>query len=179
MFDKLDKNIYALLAIASPFVEVYLYCIFCSTSFVVASIVFGELGSSFGCCIRKFSGGSALGEKVLSHRAEDGAIRDQIARIREEFDFAKRSFLDVPKAIKMMPKMDPKGKVLLILVTFGAFLCVLSDSVSYFPTFTLLNVRIWLFVVCYGAWGLRGSPLCVCVCLRGVGRWNLFAYLCA
>ncbi|CAN6482489.1 unnamed protein product [Victoria cruziana] len=66
-------------------------------------------GSSFGCCIRKFSGGSALGEKVLSHRAEDGAIRDQIARIREEFDFAKRSFLDVPKAIKMMPKMDPKG----------------------------------------------------------------------
>ncbi|KAF3777501.1 5'-nucleotidase domain-containing protein [Nymphaea thermarum] len=78
---------------------------------VLAMRAVSEIGEGlgFGCCLRKFSGGSPHIEKVLSYGVEDGTINEKIARIREELDAAKRSFLDVPNAIKMMPKMDPKG----------------------------------------------------------------------
>ncbi|XXG58504.1 hypothetical protein AAC387_Pa04g0805 [Persea americana] len=39
----------------------------------------------------------------------DGSIEDEIEKIRCEFDEAKRSFLNIPAALKEMPKMNPEG----------------------------------------------------------------------
>lgn len=36
-------------------------------------------------------------------------LNDEIAKIRREFDAAKKSFLKIPEALKEMPKMNPKG----------------------------------------------------------------------
>lgn len=36
-------------------------------------------------------------------------LNDGIAKIRREFDAAKKRFLKIPEALKEMPKMNPKG----------------------------------------------------------------------
>uniref|UniRef100_A0A0D6R9B8 Uncharacterized protein n=1 Tax=Araucaria cunninghamii TaxID=56994 RepID=A0A0D6R9B8_ARACU len=45
----------------------------------------------------------------LQDSLESGATKDEIAKIREEFDAARQSFQNIPAALHLMPKMDPCG----------------------------------------------------------------------
>ncbi|XP_074304134.1 uncharacterized protein LOC141638687 [Silene latifolia] len=47
-------------------------------------------------------------QRVLTIDNED-VVDDEVARIRREFDAAKQSFLNIPEALKSMPKMNPEG----------------------------------------------------------------------
>lgn len=41
--------------------------------------------------------------------ADTAAFEEKVAKIRQEFDAAKKMFLKIPDALKEMPKMDPEG----------------------------------------------------------------------
>lgn len=49
--------------------------------------------------------------KVESRDNPDGVVLpdDEIEKIRQEFVAAKKSFIQIPEALKEMPKMNPKG----------------------------------------------------------------------
>lgn len=46
-----------------------------------------------------------------SYESSDKCILEdeEIARLRNQFETAKHSFLNIPDALKEMPKMNPKG----------------------------------------------------------------------
>ncbi|KAH9806184.1 HAD-superfamily hydrolase subfamily IG 5'-nucleotidase [Citrus sinensis] len=51
--------------------------------------------------------------QIVKEVKQDGAdnlvMDDEIAKIRQEFNAAKQSFLKIPEALKEMPKMNPEG----------------------------------------------------------------------
>ncbi|KAH9623392.1 hypothetical protein KSS87_021933, partial [Heliosperma pusillum] len=47
--------------------------------------------------------------RVLTVDNVDALDDDEVARIRREFDAAKQSFLNIPEALKSMPRMNPEG----------------------------------------------------------------------
>ncbi|XP_068652981.1 uncharacterized protein [Aristolochia californica] len=46
---------------------------------------------------------------IPKYEGDDSVIEDEIARIRQEFNAAKRCFPNIPVAMKEMPKMNPRG----------------------------------------------------------------------
>ncbi|KAF8033803.1 hypothetical protein BT93_C0152 [Corymbia citriodora subsp. variegata] len=70
-----------------------------------------ELGGSFRC----LSSICSPDQKVLKleehwqSKHDSPGLSDEIAKIRHEFNAAKKSFLKIPGALKEMPKMNPKG----------------------------------------------------------------------
>ena len=40
--------------------------------------------------------------------------QDEVAKIREKFNLAKQRFLNIPDALERMPKMNPKGRHILV-----------------------------------------------------------------
>lgn len=71
---------------------------------------------AFGRSQRSFASTAASSEESVSSYNEDlrayetdGSIEDEIEKIRREFDAAKRSFLNIPAALKEMPRMNPEG----------------------------------------------------------------------
>ncbi|KAL1097030.1 hypothetical protein V6Z11_D05G008100 [Gossypium hirsutum] len=52
---------------------------------------------------------SKFEEKIKRAEADASEDNDDIDNIRREFDAAKRSFLEIPEALKAMPKTNPEG----------------------------------------------------------------------
>ncbi|KAA3490244.1 5'-nucleotidase domain-containing protein isoform X1 [Gossypium australe] len=52
---------------------------------------------------------SKFEEKIKLAEADASEDNDDIDNIRREFDAAKRSFLEIPEALKAMPKTNPEG----------------------------------------------------------------------
>ncbi|XP_030456303.1 uncharacterized protein LOC115677311 [Syzygium oleosum] len=79
------------------------------------NVLRGEARAELGGGFRGLSSICSPEQKVLKleedWRSEhDGpGLNDEIAKIRREFDAAKKSFLKIPEALKEMPKMNPKG----------------------------------------------------------------------
>ncbi|ESR66759.1 HAD-superfamily hydrolase subfamily IG 5'-nucleotidase [Citrus sinensis] len=48
-------------------------------------------------------------KEVKQDGADNSVMDDEIAKIRQEFNAAKQSFLKIPEALKEMPKMNPEG----------------------------------------------------------------------
>lgn len=46
-------------------------------------------------------------------------VEDEVEKIRREFDAAKKSFLNIPEALKEMPKMNPEGLLICFVFDFG------------------------------------------------------------
>lgn len=81
---------------------------------------------------------------------------DEIAKIRQEFDAAKQSFLKIPEALKGMPKMNPQGSIISELRKFVCFyvfilksMCSLSvcDSLGIYvnKNLNLDNIQVYGF----------------------------------
>lgn len=68
---------------------------------------------------------------------------DEIAKIRQEFNAAKQSFLKIPEALKEMPKMNPEGKLVL------SYASVKSKTIKYALELMLLLLLLsGVFVFC-------------------------------
>ncbi|PON48436.1 Purine 5'-nucleotidase [Parasponia andersonii] len=80
------------------------------------SISFPGLAQGLGGSYRSY-GGTASWEELVSKFEGRGnsaevdslVLEDEVEKIRREFDSAKKSFLNIPEALKTMPKMNPEG----------------------------------------------------------------------
>lgn len=81
---------------------------------------------------------SALKEKVSRLEDDSSVPDDEIEKIRWEFNAAKRSFLNIPDALKEMPKMNPQG-LNMKAIGFFSFL-FLFDLIVCFESFFLMAV---------------------------------------
>lgn len=70
-------------------------------------------------------------EKVSRLGDDNSMPEDEIEKIRREFDAAKQSFLNIPDALKEMPKMNPQG------LNFKAIGCPFELTVC-FESFVLI-----------------------------------------
>ncbi|KAE8713984.1 hypothetical protein F3Y22_tig00110202pilonHSYRG00103 [Hibiscus syriacus] len=52
---------------------------------------------------------SKFEEQIKRAEADTSEVNDDIDKIRREFDAAKQRFLEIPEALKAMPKMNPEG----------------------------------------------------------------------
>ncbi|XP_011623916.2 5'-nucleotidase domain-containing protein DDB_G0275467 isoform X1 [Amborella trichopoda] len=73
-----------------------------------------KLWPEIGGNCRRFNSQVLLHEKALNYNEPETdlyapVLKDEIAKLRMEFEAAKRSFLNIPEALKSMPKMNPKG----------------------------------------------------------------------
>jgi len=62
---------------------------------------------------------------------------EEIARLRRQFEAAKHSFLNIPDALKEMPKMNPKGYSIEFNQCLRACFVILFLNVDVFSTCVL------------------------------------------
>lgn len=84
-----------------------------------AFLIFYLIVSGFGGSCRSYNAGITSTEGLVKlvdeaqlPDADTAAFEEKVARIRQEFDAAKKMFLKIPDALKEMPKMDPEGYLL-------------------------------------------------------------------
>ncbi|CAL9095732.1 unnamed protein product [Musa textilis] len=68
-------------------------------------------GFKVGGSVRRFGSSMALDVEADHHKCSLDMIKfeDEIEKIQHEYKAAKRSFLNIPVALKEMPKMNPEG----------------------------------------------------------------------
>lgn len=70
----------------------------------------------FGGGFRGYNASLSPEERILKLKEDDQLAEDDIAKIRAEFNAAKKSFSKIPEALKEMPKMHPKGIRIYLLI---------------------------------------------------------------
>lgn len=70
---------------------------------------FGGSCRSYNASITSTEGLVKLVDEGRLPDADTAAFEEKVAKIRQEFDAAKKMFLKIPDALKEMPKMNPEG----------------------------------------------------------------------
>lgn len=74
--------------------------------------------------MRRFGSSMAPDVEADHHKCSLDMIKfeDEIEKIQHEYEAAKRSFLNIPVALKEMPKMNPEGMHASLCVYLSRFL---------------------------------------------------------
>lgn len=72
-------------------------------------IGFGGSYRSYNASIPSSEGLVKLVDESQLPDADTAAFEEKVAKIRQEFDAAKKMFLKIPDTLKEMPKMNPEG----------------------------------------------------------------------
>lgn len=70
---------------------------------------------------------NVMAESGAVDQLRSADVDDKVEMIRRQFEEAKRSFLDIPAALKEMPKMNPEGLLILHLISILFYFCWEED----------------------------------------------------